>query len=362
MKTVVMADDDPGLRALVRETITSDMYTLLEAADGDSAWRLLQQHHPDLALLDVMMPGRNGVQLTRAIKTDPHLASMPVILLTALADPEQVAAGQAAGADWYLTKPFSPLGLLRVIEQALAQAPAPPLTPPLPAPPPPALTGDPQLAAYAHDLRQAYEGERARREELQATYLATVKMLAAAIEARDPYTGGHVERVAAYAIAIGRELGWEPNRLAALELGAVLHDIGKIGVEDRILRKPGPLNPDEWEQLRQHPVIGARMLAMVPFLQGAAASARHHHERYDGQGYPDQLAGQAIPAEARVVSVADTFDAMTSARSYRAALPAETALAEIERRAGAQFDPTVVAAFLHAFAAGALPAPASAPF
>jgi HD-GYP domain-containing protein (c-di-GMP phosphodiesterase class II) len=205
-----------------------------------------------------------------------------------------------------------------------------------------------QQLAYARDLRRAFERERERRGEVQEAYLTTVKVLAAAVETRDPYTGGHVERVALYAVAIGRELGWEAERLATLEMGAALHDVGKIGIEDRVLRKPGRLDDEEWAQMRQHPRMGARLLEQVPFLGASVGCALRHHERFDGGGYPDGMLGPDIPIEARIVSVADTFDAMTSDRPYRKGLPTSEALAEIERCAGTQFDPAVVTAFLAA--------------
>jgi len=211
-----------------------------------------------------------------------------------------------------------------------------------------------QLIAYGRDLRRAYESERVRRAEVLASYVATVKVLAAAVETRDPYTGGHVERVAALSVAIGRELDWDADRLAKLELGAALHDVGKIGVPDAVLRKPGPLDPEEWDLMRQHPEIGARMLRDVPFLAGSLGCVLSHQERYDGRGYPTGLRGEEIPVEARAVAVADTYDAMTSDRPYRKALPVEVALAEIERCSGSQFDPQMVAAFLRAVKAGAI--------
>lgn len=211
-----------------------------------------------------------------------------------------------------------------------------------------------QLLAYARDLRQAYVQERARRQELQEAYLATVRVLAAAIETRDAYTGGHVERVAAYSVAIGRELGWDAERLYRLELGALLHDVGKIGIADDILRKPDRLTDEEWVIMRQHPEVGARMLQHVPFLRHSLGCVLYHHERFDGRGYPTGLAGAAIPLEARVVAVADAFDAMTSTRPYRRALPLAVALAEIERCRGTQFDPEVADAFLRAVWAGAI--------
>jgi HD-GYP domain-containing protein (c-di-GMP phosphodiesterase class II) len=217
-----------------------------------------------------------------------------------------------------------------------------------------------QLVAYARDVRRAYEAERDRREELHAAYMTTVRLLAAAIETRDPYTGGHVDRVAELSVATGRELGWDEEQLQKLELGALLHDVGKIGVEDRILRKPGRLDPDELAQMREHPVVGARLLADVPFLQPGMTCALRHHEQYDGRGYPEGLAGEDIPVEARVVAVADTFDAMTSDRPYRKGLAVDTALDEIARCAGTQFDPAIADAFVRTVRAGAVVAMSNA--
>jgi HD-GYP domain-containing protein (c-di-GMP phosphodiesterase class II) len=214
-----------------------------------------------------------------------------------------------------------------------------------------------QQLAYARDLRRAYDAERARRAEVQEAYLATVEVLAAAIETRDPHTGSHVEQTARYAVAIGEELGWEGDRLLALELGALLHDVGKIGVDDHLLRKPGPLEPDEWEQMRRHPDMGHRLLEPVLFLKKSLTCVRHHQERYDGSGYPDGLARERIPLEARVVAVAESFDAMISDHPYRAARPVAEALAELERCAGSQFDPAIVAAFLRVVQKGAIDEP-----
>jgi HD-GYP domain-containing protein (c-di-GMP phosphodiesterase class II) len=211
-----------------------------------------------------------------------------------------------------------------------------------------------QMVAYARDLRRAYESERQRRAEVHEAYLSTVRVLATAIETRDPYTGGHVERVAVFSVAIGRELGWKEEALGTLELGALLHDVGKIGVEDRILRKPGQLDPEEWAQMKRHPELGARLLAEVPFLKTSVGCALRHHERWSGGGYPGGLMGDAIPLEARIVAVADTCDAMTSDRPYRKGLAMSVALEEIERCSNTQFDPQVVAAFIRAVHAGTI--------
>ncbi|HET7769474.1 MAG TPA: HD-GYP domain-containing protein [Chloroflexota bacterium] len=183
-------------------------------------------------------------------------------------------------------------------------------------------------------------------DELAAAHGQSLSALAAALETRDHETEGHSVRVTRYSHALGEALGLSDEDLSALQRGALLHDIGKIGVPDAILRKPGPLLSHEWDQMRQHPDIGSGMVGKIAFLAAALPIVRHHHERYDGTGYPARLAGGHIPLEARIFAIADTFDAMTSDRPYRAALSIEAARDEIKRCAGTQFDPIIVAAFL----------------
>ena len=170
--------------------------------------------------------------------------------------------------------------------------------------------------------------------------------LAEAIEARDPYTRGHSERVTRLAEDVARWLGWSDERVAVLELGGALHDIGKLGVPAHVLRKPGTLTPEELAQVRRHPATGAQMLAPIEEVHAAVPCVLYHHERWDGGGYPSGRAGREIPVEARLLAIVDAFDAMTSDRPYRTAVSAELALAEVERCAGTQFDPTLVAAFV----------------
>ncbi len=216
-----------------------------------------------------------------------------------------------------------------------------------------------QLYAYAADLRRAVALERARRKELEQAYLDAVSALAGAVEARDPYTGGHGARVSTYATALGTALGWSDVEIEEARLGGLLHDIGKLGVDDAILRKPGYLEEAEWEQMRRHPTIGAQILARAPFLVRAAVYAHRHHERWDGRGYPDGLAGTAIALGGRLMAVADAFDAMTSTRPYRPAMDAEQAATEVARGAGTQFDPDMAHAFLSALRDGRIPLPES---
>ncbi|HML68296.1 MAG TPA: HD-GYP domain-containing protein [Clostridia bacterium] len=181
---------------------------------------------------------------------------------------------------------------------------------------------------------------------LQQTYMDTVTTLSRAVDARDPYTAGHSERVAAISHKIAEKMGFDENRLKKLELSALFHDIGKIGVPDQILLKPEKLDEAEFQKIREHPVIGAKILQKIDFLKDSLPIIRHHHERYDGNGYPDEMKGADIPIESRIISVADTYDAMTSDRPYRKSLSHEKAVSEIIRNAGMQFDPEVVDAFL----------------
>jgi ribonuclease P protein subunit RPR2 len=218
-----------------------------------------------------------------------------------------------------------------------------------------------QLYAYASDLRRAVSLERARRKELEQAYLDTVSVLAGAVEARDPYTGGHGARVSAYAVALAQVLGWSDAEVEDARLGGLLHDLGKLSVDDAILRKPGYLEEVEWQQMRRHPEVGAAILERAPFLVRAAVYAHRHHERWDGFGYPDRLAGTAIPVGGRLMTVADAFDAMTSTRPYRPAMDPEHAAREVARGAGVHFDPELAHAFLVGVRDGriSLPVPAA---
>ncbi len=202
-----------------------------------------------------------------------------------------------------------------------------------------------QLERYAADLRETFKRERARAQELRRSYTATVRALSNAVEFRDAYTGKHAERVAAYGLEIARRLNLPMAQRPEIEFGFLLHDIGKVAIPDAILHKPEALTESERELMAQHPLIGAEIVAGIEFLESAAEIVRHHHERWDGQGYPDGLAGEDIPLAARVFAVADVFDALTTERPYRHASSLQAARAMITDESGKQFDPAVVEAF-----------------
>ncbi len=203
-----------------------------------------------------------------------------------------------------------------------------------------------QQLVIVQDLKQAYELERRQRQELQEAYLSALRVLAAAVEARDGYAVGHIERVRSYSLMIAGVLGLDATTHQHVEVGAILHDIGKIGVPDAVLGKASRLEPEDWLLLQQHPMIGCNLLRLVPFLAPATEVVLTHHEHWDGEGYPQRLRGEAIPLAGRIVAVADAFDAMTTDRAYRAGRSTSDAISELRRSAGSQFDPAVTEAFI----------------
>lgn len=218
-----------------------------------------------------------------------------------------------------------------------------------------------QLAVFAREIRSLYHAERARTRELQQAheglremYVATMTSLAQVVEAKDPTTRGHLDRTHRYGLALAERVDHELAARPEVGYGFFLHDIGKVGVPEAVLCKPGPLDDDEWTLMREHPAIGARIVTPMPFLAGAVEIVRTHHERWDGSGYPAGLRGEEIPLAARIFSIADSFDAMTSDRPYRPAMPVERALEEIHDGAGTQFDPDVARAFLELVEEGGL--------
>jgi response regulator RpfG family c-di-GMP phosphodiesterase len=336
---LLLVDDDPGLRALLRTTLEVFDVELAEAASAEEAVASIRKRKPDAIVLGVGLPDMDGLALCRSLKRAPLTRDVPVVLLTGHTDAAAVAT--EAGADAFVLKPFSPLELLGIVERVvggLYEAPAKR----------DAKQDQPQeqLRLYARDLRHLLELEREQRLLLQDAYHDTVAALASALESKDTGTREHSQRVQRYAAELAREMEPELVENPSVEYGFLLHDVGKIGIPDRVLLKPRRLSPNEQRLMQTHTLLGEQMLQNVTFLQGEGLRiVRSHHERWDGTGYPDGLGGDEIPLGARIFSLADTLDAITSHRPYRRARSWSEARAEIAGNAGAQFDPSVVEAF-----------------
>jgi response regulator RpfG family c-di-GMP phosphodiesterase len=336
---LLVVDDDENLRTLLRASFELAHIEVEEAENATEAARRIAERHPDVIVLDVGMPGVDGITFCRGLKSDPRTRDIPVALLTGNADAELL--GWQAGAGAFLRKPFSPLALLNVVERLAART-SPGARPPVASPP-----ADKQLLMYAQDFRHLLELERGQRQLLQDAYRETVVALAHALESKDGGTGAHSERVRRYAsdltTAVDPYLLEEPS----LEYGFILHDVGKIAIPDEVLKKPDPLTPAERRLLETHPKLGEQMVGKAALLRGHGVDVvRAHHERWDGRGYPDGLAGEQIPLSARIFAVADALDAITSDRPYRSARGWSDAVDEIVGQAGSQFDPNVVNVFL----------------
>jgi response regulator RpfG family c-di-GMP phosphodiesterase len=336
---ILLVDDDPGLRALLRATFETVDIAVHEAESATSAKALIRLGHPDVVVLDVRMPGIDGLQLCRDLKGNPETEDIGVVLLTG-ADEANEQDARDAGADGFLRKPFSPLELLAIVERVAGDATR------LPFQTAKQTSPEQQLLLYARDLRHLLEIERGQRRALQSAYQQTVSALGSALESRDVGTSAHSQRVQRYAVELARVVDPDLAEDPSVEVGFLLHDVGKIGIPDGILRKPGPLTQAERRVMQAHTVLGEQMLGDVAFLKGDGIKVvRHHHERWDGTGYPDGLVGTDIPLGARVFAVADALDAMTCDRPYRLARDWHSAGAEIIDNAKHQFDPYVVEAF-----------------
>ena len=304
---VLVVDDEPMLRGMFQRLLEAEGLTVTTAPDGDTALRLVRDHPPDLVLLDVVMPGRSGFDVCAAIKGDARTRLVPVVLVTALTGSDERVRGIEVGADDFLTKPIDRAELLARVRSLL------------------------RLKEYTDELEHAE---------------TVLFALARSIEAKDPYTDGHCERLSRAASALGERLGMGEEQVVALRRAGWLHDIGKVAVPDAILLKHGPLTAAEWTVMRRHPVVGEQICTGLNSLRAVIPVIRHHHEHWDGSGYPDGLRGEAIPMSARVLQVADVYDALTTDRPYRAALSRAAALRtldeEVER---GWWDPDVVAAF-----------------
>jgi putative two-component system response regulator len=293
--------------------LETEGYRVFTAINGLKALESMEVTCPDLILSDISMPEMDGYAFYMKVRERPEWVTIPFIFLTARGERDEVFASKKLGVEDYLVKPVDRQELVTTIRSRL----------------------DRSQQLMLAQLHQAYE--------------ASLIMLANAIELRDQYTRGHVERVMRYTELIARYVGLSPGQASPLRFGAILHDIGKIYIKETILSKAGPLSDQEWVEMKRHPVIGAELVKKIPYLLPALPVIRYHHERWDGKGYPDGLAGDEIPLGARIVAVADAFDAMTTARVYQKAVSSRQALEEIQKGRMQRYDPNIVDAFTEAW-------------
>jgi putative two-component system response regulator len=315
---LLVVEDDPAMLIAFRDVLEGAGYAVLTASNGEAALTLLETELPDLILSDISMPVMDGYKLFEAVRQHPQGTAIPFIFLTARGTREDTFYGKSLGADDYITKPVTTKELLSAVKARLERS------------------------------------DELKIVQLKAAYKDSLFVLAGAIEMRDAYTHAHMHRLGEYSRALATELRWGDDQLEELEYGAILHDIGKIYVSDSILQKNGKLNEEEWAEMRKHPEVGARMIRDIPYLAPAVPLVKHHHERWDGKGYPDGLQGESIPVGARLLAVADAFDAMTSDRPYRKAMTGEAAYEEILHGSGKQFDPSMVDAMQRCWSEGVI--------
>ena len=326
---VLIIDDEPVITRLLTEFLRED-HECSWASSAEEGLALFLAKEFDLVLTDIQMGGMGGLELVaRLLEQNPDTVA---VMISGRHDIETAITSMQVGAFDYITKPFA----LPHVEVAVRRA----------------LEHRRLLLAKRHHETYLEELVRLRTDELEQTldslgdaYRSTLRALTAALETRDQDTYGHSERVVAFSLRLGRELGLDRGEMASLEYGALLHDVGKIGVPDAILRKPAKLTEEEWAQMRLHPQHGKQILDGIEFLEGASRVVAQHHEKWDGSGYPQKLRGPEIDLKARIFAVADALDAITSDRVYRKGKSHEEAAAELERGAGEHFDPQVVEAF-----------------
>lgn len=305
--TILVADDQALNRELLEELLTAQGFKVVTVTDGVSALEQLAKTQVDLVLLDVMMPRLTGFEVCQKIKSNPETDLIPVVLVTALSDKQDRLEGIKAGADDFLTRPVDRTELLARVRSLL------------------------KLKFRTDELERAE---------------SVLFSLARSIEGKDPYTHGHCERLAEESVLLGEQVGLSDDQITALRRAGVVHDIGKVAVPDAILLKPGRLTPEEWEVIRQHPIVGERICAPLKSFRSVLPIIRHHHERYNGTGYPDGIRGDEIPIAARVLQIVDVYDALTTERPYKKAFSSAEALITMrEEVAKGWWDPQIFHTF-----------------
>ena len=324
---ILVVDDDTANLRMASHILTSENMRVSCLKSGEDVMKYLRQNRPDIILLDVHMPGMDGFETLAAIRENEETTDIPVIFLTADDDSDTETRGLKAGAMDFIKKPFVPEILLLRVRHTI------------------------KLTRLQTDLSREVEKKTqevtVQHEKIERISMQIVKALSGAIDAKDTYTNGHSTRVADYSKEIARRAGYPEKMQNDIYMMGLLHDVGKIGVPDAIINKPAKLSDEEYSIIQNHPVMGAKILKNITEFPKLVTGARWHHERYDGKGYPDGLCGEEIPIEARIIAVADAYDAMSSRRSYREELPQDIVRSEVEKGKGTQFDPKFAKIMLH---------------
>lgn len=323
---VLVIDDDTANLRMASRILSAEKMRVSCLKSGEDAIKFLSGNRPDIILLDIHMPGMDGFDTIAAISRNKATADIPIIFLTADDDSGTETRGLEAGAMDFIKKPFVPEVLLLRVRHTLELV---------------RLQTD-----LSHEVEKKAQEVIEQHERIKKIFLQVVKALSDAIDAKDTYTNGHSTRVAEYARKIAGRAGFSELEQENIYMMGLLHDVGKIGVPDAIINKTAKLTDEEFSIIKKHPAIGSEILGNITEFPQLAIGARWHHERYDGKGYPDGISGEAIPIEARIIAVADSYDAMSSTRSYRNVLPQSVIHKELEKGMGTQFSPEFAAIML----------------
>jgi putative two-component system response regulator len=329
---ILIADDEEMIRNTLARRLAREGYSCVTARNGREALDHFCKDDFLLIISDLRMPEMGGMELLKTVKAlNPK---MTVIILTGYAEIDVAVDAMRLGTNDFIMKPVNLDLVILSVRNALEKKRL-----------------EDELEAYHRNLERLVEEKTGKLQQayltLKKAHLDSIKILIEAIDAKDPYTLGHSDRVRRMSLEIAKLLGFTEERMENLEYGALLHDIGKIGIKDGVLQKGGPLSSDEYHYIQEHPLIGAKIVEGIQFFNGKIPMIRHHHEHFDGTGYPDGLAGEAIPLEARIIAVPDAFDAMFSLRPHRKAMAIEDVLSELKQCENKQFDPLIVDIFLH---------------
>jgi putative two-component system response regulator len=328
---ILIVDDEKIICGLIAQRLTREGYSCVTAQNGKEAFEFFCKKSFSLVISDIRMPEKDGLDLLRLVKA--VRPNMKFIIMTAYAEIGVAVEAIHLGANDLLLKPFELEVVVFTVKKALDQKKM-----------------EEEIESYHKNLKKLVAERTVKLQEAYSTlkkaHLDSVKVLAGAIDAKDPYTRGHSDRVRQMSLQIAAALGFTEERMEVLEYGALLHDIGKIGIKDEILRKPKALSAEEYQKIREHPLIGVKIVEGIEFFKDKIPMIRNHHEQFDGKGYPDGLAGEAIPLEARIIAVPDAFDAMASLRPHQRTRSLGDILLEMEQYRGSQFDPRILEIFL----------------